>query len=105
MRVIFLALAFPKMDKSKYLYTQLVSQFHEKGHDITVVAPTYDENLTGLQIEEGIKVVRVKTLPLFGVGIIKKGIANVLLPHQYKRALKKHNISLEFDLKVIFNSS
>jgi len=100
MKVIFLALAFPKMDKSKYLYTQLVSQFHENGHDITVVAPAYDENLTGLQIEEGVKVIRVKTLPLFGVGMIKKGIANVLLPYQYKRALKKYEANLKYDLII-----
>ncbi|MEP3209494.1 MAG: glycosyltransferase family 4 protein [Maribacter sp.] len=100
MKVIFLALAFPKMDKTKYLYTQLVSQFHENGHDITVVAPSYDEKSIGLQIEENIKVIRVKTLPLFGVGLIKKGIANILLPYQYKSALKKHNIGLDFDLII-----
>jgi len=100
MKVIFLALAFPKMDKTKYLYTQLVSQFHVNGHDITVVAPAYDGNSDGLQIEEDIKVIRVKTLPLFGVGMIKKGLANILLPYQYKRALKKHNIGLDFDLII-----
>ena len=88
------------MDKNKYLYTQLVSQFHENGHDITVVAPTYDDNITGLQIEEGIKIIRVKTMPLFGVGLIKKGFANVLLPYQYKNALKKNNIGLDFDLII-----
>lgn len=98
MKVIFLALAFPKMDKSKYLYTKLVSEFHENGHDITVVAPSYNDEITGLQIEEGVKVIRVKTLPLFGVGMIKKGIANVLLPYQYKLALKKHGASLNYDL-------
>ena len=98
MKVIFLALAFPKMDKTKYLYTQLVSQFYENGHDITVVAPAYNESITGLQIEEEIKIIRVKTLPLFGVGLIKKGIANVILPYQYKRAIKKHNLDLDFDL-------
>ncbi len=100
MKVIFLALAFPKMDKSKYLYTQLVSQFHENGHEITVVAPMYDEVTSGLQIEEGIKVIRVKTMKLFGVGLIKKGIANVLLPYQYKKALKENNIDLDFDLII-----
>lgn len=100
MKVIFLALAFPKMDKSKYLYTQLVSQFHENGHDITVVAPMYDEVTSGLQIEDGIKVIRVRTFKLFGVGLIKKGIANVLLPYQYKKALKDNKIGLDFDLII-----
>lgn len=100
MKVIFLALAFPKMDKSKYLYTQLVSQFHENGHDITVVAPMYDDVTEGLQIEEGIKVIRVRTMKLFNVGIIKKGIANVRLPYQYKKALKENKIGFDFDLII-----
>lgn len=100
MKVIFLALAFPKMDKSKYLYTQLVSQFHENGHDITVVAPMYDEVTSGLQVEEGIKVIRVRTMKLFGVGLIAKGIANVLLPYQYKKALKDNKIGFDFDLII-----
>lgn len=100
MKVIFLALAFPKMDKTKYLYTQLVSQFHENGHDIVVVAPAYNDSETGLQIEENIKVIRVKTMPLFGVGLIKKGIANVLLPYQYKKALLKSNIALDYDIII-----
>ncbi len=100
MKVIFLALAFPKMDRSMYLYPQLVSQFNENGHDITVVAPIYDDIEAGLQIESGIKVLRVRTLPLFGVGLIKKGIANLMLPYQLKKALKNHKIDLNFDLII-----
>lgn len=100
MKVIFLALSFPKMNKSNYLYSKLVFQFHENGHDITVVAPMYDEVTSGLQIEEGIKVIRVKTMKLFGIGLVKKGIANVLLPYQYKKALKENNIGFDFDLII-----
>lgn len=87
------------MNNTKYLYFGLISEFHENGHDVTVVAPAYDENITGLQVENGINVIRVKTLPLFGVGIIKKGIANVMLPYQYKKAIQKYN--LEFDYELI----
>ena len=98
MKVIFLALAFPKMDNTKYLYFGLISEFHENGHDVTVVAPAYDEEITGLQVEKGINVIRVKTLPLFRVGLIKKGIANVMLPYQYKKAIQMYNLELDFDL-------
>ncbi len=73
-------------------------EFMENGHDITVVAPAYDEKITGMQVENGIKVLRVKTLPLFGTGILKKGLANILLPYQYKKAIKKHNIDKDYDL-------
>ena len=75
-------------------------EFMENGHDITVVAPAYDENITGMQIENGIKVLRVKTLPLFGTGILKKGLANILLPYQYKKAIKTHNIDSDYDLII-----
>ena len=98
MKVIFLALAFPKMNDTKYLYFGLITEFHENGHDVTVVAPAYDDNITGLQIENGINIIRVKTLPLFNVGIIKKGIANMMLPYQYKKAIKKYNLELDYDL-------
>lgn len=98
MKVIFLALAFPKMNNTKYLYFGLITEFHENGHDVTVVAPAYDPDITGVQIENGINVIRVKTLPLFNVGMIKKGIANIMLPHQYKKAIKRHNLELDYDL-------
>ncbi len=100
MRVIFLGLAFPNMSKSKYLYTELVSEFHRNGHDILAVAPAYDSNITGLQIEDGVKVLRVKTLKLFKVGFIQKGMANLMLPNQYKKALIDAKIDLNFDLII-----
>lgn len=100
MKVVLLALSFPKMEKVKYLYFGLVTEFHENGHEITVVAPAYDKNITGVQIEEGIKVLRVKTMPLFGVGLIKKGLANILLPYQYKRSIKKHKLGTDYDLII-----
>ena len=100
MKVVFLALSFPKLERTKYLYFGLVTEFAENGHDITVVAPTYDTSISGLQSEHGIKVLRVKTMPLFGVGIIKKGLANILLPYQYKKAIKKSNLGLDYDLVI-----
>ena len=101
MKIIFLALSFPIMNREGYLYNQLVARLDDHGHDITVVAPNRDGTESGLQIEDGIKVIRVHTLPLFRVNIIRKGIANLLLPYFYKKAIKKHNLSLDFDLIII----
>ena len=98
MKVVFLTLFFPKIVKTKYLYSGLVMEFLENGHDITVVAPAYDDTITGLQLENGIKVLRVKTMPLFGTGILKKGLANILLPYQYKKAIKNHIVDTNYDL-------
>lgn len=100
MKIVFLALAFPNMEESNYLYTELVTELHKKGHEILVVAPAFDSTGKGLVLETGVKVLRVPTLKLFGSGLIKKGIANLLLPYQYKRALEKLNIDLNFDLII-----
>lgn len=101
MKIIFLTLGFPKMKRMGYLYSPMVAQLDDHGHDITVVAPVHDGNESGLLIEDGIKVIRVRTLPLFRVNMIRKGIANVMLPYFYKKALKKHNLNLDFDLIII----
>ncbi|WP_150451206.1 glycosyltransferase family 4 protein [Arenibacter lacus] len=100
MRIVFLALAFPRIEKTQYLYTDLVVQLHNHGHEVLVVAPAYEEDHKGLVVEAGINVLRVPTMDLFDVGLIMKGIANLLLPYQYKTALKKFEIDLDFDLII-----
>ncbi len=100
MKVIFLTLAFSTHSKVKYMYYGLVAELCENGHDVTVVAPAENNIKSGLQTENGIKVLRVNTLPLFGVGMFKKGLANVMLPYQYKKALHRHKLDEGFDLVI-----
>jgi glycosyltransferase involved in cell wall biosynthesis len=100
-KIVFLALGFPDVAKYTNLYTDLIHEFHHNGHDVLVVAPAENAEDTGLRLEGGVKVIRVATLPLFNVGIIKKGIANILLSSQYKKALKQHQIPLDFDLVLM----
>lgn len=100
-RVLFLALGFPNVSKANNIYTDLMQEFVRRGHDVLVIAPQGNENHAGVNLEDDVKVLRVKTLPLFNVGAIKKGIANVLLPFQYKRAIKKYCKDQEFDLIVL----
>ena len=101
-KVVFLALQYSSVSSEPNLYTDLMVTFHENGHEVYVVAPTLDDsNEISITIEAGVKVLRVPTLKLFGGGLIQKGISNVLLPFQYKRALKKSGLSLNFDLIII----
>ncbi|MBO0592808.1 glycosyltransferase family 4 protein [Cellulophaga sp. E16_2] len=97
-KIIFLALGFPDVAKYTNLYTDLIHEFHNNGHDVLVLAPAENKKEAGLTLEGGVSVLRVATLPLFNVGILKKGLANLLLSRQYKKALKKHKIALDFDL-------
>lgn len=99
-KILFLALTYPKIPKSSNLYTDLMEELRNQGHEVFVVAPAINESEIGLIQEEGINVIRVKTLPLLNVNPIQKGIANVLLPFQYKRAIKKYlkNTQIDFIL-------
>lgn len=92
---------FPNMDVSFNMYTALVDQFYKNGHQVLVVAPSMDGLATELKIEKGIQVLRVKTLPVKNVPNILKGLSNVLLPWQYKRAIKKHLPATKYDLIIM----
>lgn len=100
-KILFLALSYPKIPKSSNLYTDLMEEFRDQGHEVFIVAPAVNDSEVGLINEEGISVIRVKTLPLLNVNPIKKGIANVLLPYQYKKAIKKYFKSDSLDLIIM----
>ncbi len=100
-RIVFLALGYPDVRKSTILYTDLMQEFAKQGHEVLVVAPAIQKNDYGCRIEGNVNVLRVRTLPLFKVGPIKKGIANMLLPLQYKKAIKKHSNKFDYDLIIM----
>lgn len=98
MRILFLGLALGNLNDPANLYAELILEFDKNGHDIIAVAPCLEDDPKGLHLEKGIKVIRVPTLNLFDIGKYAKGVANLLLPLQYKSALKKSGLDLHFDL-------
>lgn len=100
MKVVFLSLGFPYGGKQDFLYSSLIHQFALNGHDILVVAPALEKNKVGLINEDNLKVLRVKTRKLLNVGILQKGVANIMLPYQYKKALKKYRAITTIDLII-----
>ncbi len=101
MRIIYLGLAVPNMNEYHNMFTELLVEFRNNGHEVMVVGPAYDEEHTGMQLEDNIPTLRVPTLKLFNVGKIQKGLATLLLPFQYKKALKKCKVDLDFDLVIM----
>jgi glycosyltransferase involved in cell wall biosynthesis len=98
MKVLFFMFAFPDMNKSFNMYTTLVEEFVNHGHDVTVVAPGKDK--TGVYVENRILVLRVQTLPIKNVPNYLKGISNIFLPHQFERALNKFYNGKSFELII-----
>lgn len=101
MKVLFLMFAFVDLNKSFNMYTALVEEFNKNGNEVFVIAPGQPKQKTGITREKGIQILRIETLPFKNVNIWKKGIANLLLPFQYKKALKKFYPEKKFDLIFI----
>lgn len=101
MRVLYLGLAVPNLDDYHNMFTELMIEFKENGHDVLIVGPAQEDDKVGLRQEDGFNVLRVPTMKLFKVGKYQKGIANILLPHQYKKTLKESKVDLNFDLVII----
>jgi len=90
---------FPDMNKSFNMYTTLVEEFVNHGHDVVVLAPGNTKTL--VSVEKSIEVLRVQTLPIKNVPNYLKGISNLLLPYQYAAALNKFYKEKNFDLIII----
>jgi glycosyltransferase involved in cell wall biosynthesis len=83
-RLLLLALAYPDVAVDSNLYTDLAGELLRRGVDLRVVAPGPDRTT----IEGGVGVLRVGSGRLLDVGLVRKGINNLLLPLRYGRALR-----------------
>jgi len=101
MKIVYLALIYPIKKGASSLYSDLISEFIKNGHEVLVIAPYRDGAKLGLHKEGNVDVLRIKTLDLFSSSILKKGMANILLPNQYIKAIKKHIVNYNFDLILI----
>jgi hypothetical protein len=99
MKVLFLMLDLPSDSNSSNLYLDLAVEFYSNGHDVYIIAPAIPNQKSGIYYEHGIRVLRVSTLQQKGVrSILKKGLAQLLLPYQYRKAYKTYLNKSEFDL-------
>ncbi|MFV0397071.1 MAG: glycosyltransferase WbuB, partial [Bacteroidales bacterium] len=99
--ILFLLLSLPDLNENSNIYSDLIQEFDRNGENIFVVAPSVNNEETRINKEKGLEILRVRTLPLFGVGTIRKGIANILLPYQFYKAIQKYYTSIQFDTIII----
>lgn len=99
----------PELRSASELMGDLAHALHERGHEITVLTsyPKYNladsENAAHLSLdamEDGVRVLRVKTLPHHKVSFIIRGISQLFLPYIFWFALKKH-AKEKFDVVIV----
>jgi len=80
---------------------ELAEELHDRNHQVTVITTSPEYNLdqdstqhsfTEKEIENGITVLRVKTLPHHNVKYLLRGLAQLFMPAQFLWKLRKYRI-------------
>ena len=82
------------------IYSDLMRKFRNEGHEVYIVSPR--ERRTGentrLYEANGVHILGVRTLNLQKTNVIEKGIGQVLVEIQFKKAITKHLGNIKVDL-------
>ena len=94
----------PEIRSASHLMLELAQELCARGHQVTVMTtwPEYnlDQNVAMLafqeaELEDGIRVLRVKTLPHHNVNYLIRGLAQLLMPWQFLRKLRQHKVKTD----------
>ena len=100
MNVIFLTMSRLTDISQRHIYTDLLRKFRNEGHSVYIVSPNERSfgRPTELVGKDGVRILGVKTLNLQKTSVIEKGIGQVLVESQYRKAIKKYLKDVSFDL-------
>ena len=106
MNIILVTDAYPpEIRSSSHLMYEMAHELNSLNHNITVLTswPRYNLNKSmqkssfkELTFEDGILVIRVKTLPHHKVSFITRGISQLIMPWQFLACLKKHSTEIRY---------
>lgn len=94
----------PEIRSASHLMLELAQELNHRGHQVTVITtwPEYNLDQTEdkktfdeIEIEDGITVIRVKTLPHHNVNYIVRGLSQLIMPLQFLMKLRRHKIKPE----------
>lgn len=100
MQIIFLTMSnLTEMD-THGIYVDLMCKFRDEGHEVYVVSPRERRSgeKTRQYVSGGVHFLGVKTLNLQKTNAIEKGIGQVLVETQFKKAIKHYLGNVKFDL-------
>lgn len=100
MNIIFLTMSKMRSIEEHGIYTDLMRKFRNEGHKVTIVAPL--ERRMGLPTslfnEKGVQILGVRTLNLQKTNVVEKGLGQILVESQFKKAIRRHLSDIKVDL-------
>lgn len=102
MNILFLTLGKIEDINEKGIYTDLIREFKNKGHNVFVVTPREKRMKLPTQYcsEYGVNILRVKIGNIQKVNLLEKGISTLLIEYQYLLAIRKYLNKIKFDLII-----
>lgn len=100
MNILFLTISRISSLKGRGIYPDLMKELRDRGHKIYIASPTerrFGER-THLIKDDGVEILKVKTLNIQKTNVIEKGIGTLLLEGQFDRAIRKQWPDVKFDL-------
>lgn len=103
MNILFVTIAWPEQGRN--LYTDLMHEFKDKGHDVTVLCNREGRvnKPDSIDIENNISVIRINSGNIKKAGILEKGVSLLKLSWKFRKGVKKYLPDAKFDL-IIFNT-
>lgn len=100
MNILFLSLSRFDDVNVRGIYSDLMREFINRGHDVYIASPTERRfgKPTHLNESERCHILKIKTLNIQKTNIIEKGIGTLLLENQFDRAIRKYWGNVKFDL-------
>ena len=101
MNILFLTMV-PRMDHVEVhgIYTDLMRKFRDEGHEVYIVYPRERRFRlsTEVVVANHVRSLGVKTLNVTKTNVVEKGVGQVFLEYQFKKALKKYFGTVRFDV-------
>ena len=108
MNIIFLTMSNLSGISIHGIYPDLMRKFRDEGHQVYIVSPLERRMVQGskkfkvqgpeLLEVDGVTILRVRTLNLQKTNVVEKGLGQLLVETQFKRAIKKYLGNVTFDL-------
>ena len=100
MNIIFLTMSPIRSVDEGGIFSDLMSKFFDEGHSVTIVSPLERKNgkPTNIVDKGRLKYLNVHTLNLIKANVVEKGIGQILVEGQYKRAIRKYIGKEKYDL-------
>lgn len=102
MNILFLSISSLKNVEDKGIYTDLLRQFRDDGHQVYIVSPR-ERRLnepTAYRTDNGVHYLKVKIGNITQNNLIEKGISTLMIEGQFLRAIKKYLKNITFDLVI-----